>query len=113
MLNITVLHFTTFLVRPLGIRVDLFTTVFNITIGKNDISLQCNGEYFFLPTDSDTKALDDLLDKIADGLANNDKCKDLEVPAGCRITEDCVKITCEKNDFGKRLVVTSKLNRYD
>ncbi|XP_068732610.1 uncharacterized protein [Montipora capricornis] len=63
--------------------------------------------------DSDTKALDDLLDKIADGLANNDNCKDVVVPANCRITEDCVKITCEDNVFGKDMVVTSKLNRCD
>ncbi|XP_068687039.1 uncharacterized protein [Montipora foliosa] len=63
--------------------------------------------------DSDTKALDDLLDKIADGLANNDNCKDVEVPNGCRITEDSVKITCENTYFGKDMVVTSKVNRCD
>ena len=66
---------------------------------------------FYLLTDSDTKLLDDLLEKIADGLAKNDKCKNIEIP-GCKITEDCLQLTCSTNVIDKEISLKIKVNRY-
>ena len=69
---------------------------------------------FYLLTDSDTKLLDDLLEKIADGLAKNDKCKNIksESLSGCTITEDCLELTCSKTLIKKEISLKMKVNRY-
>ena len=69
---------------------------------------------FSLLTGSDTKLLDDLLQKIADSFAKNDKCKGFssKLPKGCSITDDCVQITCDKNVAGKDIDLKIKVNRY-
>ena len=66
---------------------------------------------FYLLTDSGTKPLDDLLEKIADGLAKHDKCKNFEIP-DCTITEDCLQLTCSKTVLGKEISLKMKVNRY-
>ena len=66
---------------------------------------------FYLLTDSGTKPLDDLLEKIADGLAKHDKCKNIEIP-DCTITEDCLQLTCSKTVAGKDISLKMKVNRY-
>ena len=66
---------------------------------------------FYLLTDSDTKLLDDLLEKIADGLAKNDKCKNIEI-SGCKITEDCLQLTCSTKVIDKEINLKMKVNRY-
>ncbi|KAK2566649.1 hypothetical protein P5673_009309 [Acropora cervicornis] len=70
---------------------------------------------FYLLTDSDTKPLDDLLEKIVDIIAKNDKCKGLdnELPPGCSITEDCFRLTCAKRVDNKDISLTMKFNRCD
>ncbi|XP_067057930.1 uncharacterized protein [Acropora muricata] len=60
--------------------------------------------------DSGTKPLDDLLEKIADGLAKHDKCKNIEIP-DCTITEDCLQLTCSKKEFDKEISLKVKVNR--
>ena len=66
---------------------------------------------FYLLTDSGTKPLDDLLEKIADGLAKNDKCKNIEI-SGCKITEDCLQLTCSTKVIDKEISLKMKVNRY-
>ncbi|XP_015749077.1 PREDICTED: uncharacterized protein LOC107328849 [Acropora digitifera] len=65
--------------------------------------------------DSGTKPLDDLLEKIADGLAKNDKCKNIksESLSGCTITEDCLELTCSKTLIKKEISLKMKVNRCD
>lgn len=65
--------------------------------------------------DSGTKPLDDLLEKIADGLAKNDKCKNIksESLSGCTITEDCLELTCSKKIIDKEISLKMKVNRCD
>ncbi|XP_074633459.1 uncharacterized protein LOC141892169 [Acropora palmata] len=62
--------------------------------------------------DSGTKPLDDLLEKIADGLAKNDKCKNIEI-SGCKITEDCLQLTCSTKVIDKEISLKMKVNRCD
>ena len=68
---------------------------------------------FYLHTDSDTKPLDDLLEKVVDIIAKNDKCKGLdnELPPDCSITEDCFRLTCGKRVDNKDISLTMKFNR--
>ncbi|XP_067016506.1 uncharacterized protein [Acropora muricata] len=65
--------------------------------------------------DSDTKPLDDLLEKVVDIIAKNDKCKglDIKLPPGCSITEDCFRVTCAKKVDGKDISLKMKFNRCD
>ena len=67
----------------------------------------------YLLTDSGTKLLDDLLEKVVDIIAKNDKCKGLdnELPPGCSITEDCFRLTCGKRVDNKDISLTMKFNR--
>ncbi|XP_074633461.1 uncharacterized protein LOC141892171 [Acropora palmata] len=65
--------------------------------------------------DSGTKLLDDLLEKVVDIIAKNDKCKGLDnkLPPGCSITEDCFRVTCAKKVDGKDISLKMKFNRCD
>ena len=67
----------------------------------------------YLLTDSGTKLLDDLLEKVVDIIAKNDKCKglDIKLPPGCSITEDCFRVTCAKKVDGKDISLKMKFNR--
>ena len=69
---------------------------------------------FYFLTDSGTKLLDDLLEKIPDSLAKNDKCKgfDSKLPPGCSITEDCFHLTCARTLLDKDIILKMKVNRY-
>ncbi|XP_029213520.2 uncharacterized protein LOC114977090 [Acropora millepora] len=60
--------------------------------------------------DSGTKPLDDLLEKIADGLAKHDKCKNFNI-SDCTITEDCLQLTCSKKVLDKEISLKMKVNR--
>ena len=68
---------------------------------------------FYLLTGSDTKLLDDLLEKVVDIIAKNDKCKGLDnkFPSGCSITEDCFRLTCAKKVGDKDTSLKMKFNR--
>ena len=67
---------------------------------------------YFL-TDSATKQLDELFEKIANGLAGNDECKSMDLPGDCSVTADCLKVTCNANFGGKTTTLTGTINRYD
>ncbi|XP_067016249.1 uncharacterized protein [Acropora muricata] len=64
-------------------------------------------------TDSATKLLDNLVEKIADALAKNDKCKSIKSKSlsGCTISEDCLHLTCSMKIVRKDISLRVKLNR--
>ncbi|XP_078381676.1 uncharacterized protein LOC144664433 isoform X2 [Oculina patagonica] len=62
---------------------------------------------------SATKKLDELFEKIANGLAGNDECKSMDLPGDCSITADCLKITCSADFGGKTTTLTGTINRCD
>ena len=75
----------------------------------NCFSLLINGAF---PTESATKKIDELFEKIANSLAGNDECKSMELPGDCKITDDCLQITCSTNFGGKTTTLKININRY-
>ena len=63
-------------------------------------------------SESVTKKVDELFEKIANDLAGNDECQSMDLPGDCSITDDCLEITCSADFAGKITTITLTINRY-